>query len=415
MITGFLTDLLYILIVLLTFPFWILRFRSEEFREIIGQRLKPALQTDTSGKVVWLHAVSVGEVKSLLSFIEEFNKSGNFTLILSVTTVSGYKYAKEQIQSIPVIPSPLDFSGTMRKFFKAIKPDIIVLNELEIWPNWLLTAKLFKVPVILINGRISAPAFRKYMKIRALMKPVFNRISSYMLQAEIYTERFKALGIPEANLEVLGNIKADEAVAALNNLEDQVSIIKHLKAPSKPENLTVFASTHKEDTDLIIPALQICGQVPSVIVPRHPSSALTIESRLRDAGLNATLWSKSEKVDLNSEILIYDSIGYLFNIMKIADAVYMGGTCSAETGGHNLYEPAVLNLPLAGGIHCENFPVILEKLKKADAYLTVTRAEELADFIQSAGKISSRGSRKVVDNLTGTNKTIIDKLTCILK
>lgn len=390
-------DLLYIIILLVTVPLWGINiFFKKTYREIFWHRLVPAIPKPSANKKrLWLHAVSVGEVRSIKKLVSELKEEcikNNMEIVLSVTTPSGYEFAKEQYPDIYVINAPLDLSFTIRLFIKRINPALLVLNELEIWPNWVTIINKKQVPILLINGRISQHAFKQYQRFNFFFKQFFAKIDRFLIQAELYKERFMQLGIDEEKIEVCGNIKADEAFNSLKSLPPREEIQSLLNLAPNGRQIVVVASSHADDEQMVVPAIQqLAERFLFIIVPRHLDRLNAMEKHLTELNVPYTVWSKvngndeKKSKDKIDKTLIFDQMGYLFHILKIADIVFMGGTLDSKVGGHNLYEPAVLGKFIMGGSHYNNFPAIGAELADQGVYRTVSSTQECIHLLNRCG------------------------------
>lgn len=391
-------DLLYMLILVLSLPLWIKYFFKKHYRDILKHRLRPNIATSNGKERLWVHAVSVGEVRSLGNFIPQFQKSyPDNPIVLSVTTPAGYDCACEiyaKINEVTVINAPLDFSFTVRRFLQVINPRVLILNELEIWPNWVHLAHRRGIPIVLINGRISELAFRSYKRWRFLVKSFFEKISSFLVQAELYRERFIRLGIPEEKITVCGNIKSDVAYDSLSKLPGKAEIWEHLGFRAGEKRVLLIASSHRSDEELVIPFLPgLLDRYFCIIVPRHLTRLEEIEKRLRAHGISYQTWSKrqgntnpelvenGQGINASARVLIYDRMGYLFALLKVADIVFMGGTLERKIGGHNLFEPAVLGKPIIGGPCYNNFPDVGDELVEKGVYRVVETSAQFRDML----------------------------------
>ncbi len=380
----FLIDIFYFLILLLTIIFMPKYLFKKEYRKLLTQRLNPENLPVSDKKRIWIHAVSVGEVKSIKKLITDLINIKNTEIILSVTTPTGYKVANNEYNSIKVIMAPIDFSFTIKKFIKNIKPDVLILNELELWPNWISEFNKKKIPILLINGRVSITAMAKYKRSRFLLKFFFNKINLFLVQEEIYKKRFIELGVKPDKIKICGNIKADEAISTLKNVISQKEILNYLKIEQKNSIIITCASTHISDEKVIFPVISKSYKEHSfIIVPRHPARTSDISRELDQLGIKYEIWSKSKGVDLKNKVLIFDMIGYLFNIQSISNIVIMGGTFDKKIGGHNLFEPAVLGKNIIGGPFYNNFPDIGEELVKSGIYKEVKNSDKMIDEINS--------------------------------
>lgn len=363
-------DLLYLLFLLLSWPFWIGRLLSPSRRALLRGRLRPQLQPGGDG-AVWLHAVSLGEVRSLGSLIAALEERGR-RVVLSVTTPAGFACARREHPRLAVLLSPLDFSWVVRRFIDRVRPRLVVFNELEVWPNWTWQLRRRRIPALVINGRISETAFRRYRLFRPALRPFFAAIDAFLVQNDLYRRRFLRLGIPEEKIAVCGNIKADEADRLARRLPPPGEVRARLRLAGPARRIAVLASSHEEDEEVFLPAIPAAGGgFFFIVVPRHVERAAAVAERLRRRGVAHALFSRQREADPSLQVLVYDLTGYLLPIMSIADIVFMGGTFSPRTGGHNLYEPAALGKPIAGGPHYENFPDIGRDLEAGGAYVRI--------------------------------------------
>lgn len=419
----FLFDCLYFVIILVTLPVWIKYFFKKEYRSLVNRRISPCINETVAKKRVWLHAVSVGEVCSLKNLVENLkNLYNDREIVLSVTTPTGFDFAKQELPGIKVINAPLDFSFVIKKFIKKINPQLLILNELEIWPNWISIAHKKGIPVLLINGRISDVAFIWYKRSAWLLRPFFNRINRFLVQTEIHKERFLAMAVPSERIVVCGNIKADEAFNALEQLPPDQEIWKFLgikKELLKGRKIITIASSHLNDEKLVIPVINTyTNDFFFIIVPRHLSRVDEIEKQLQDHNVCFTTWSKATHEGENTQpeksrdALVFDRMGYLFNILKISDIVFMGGTLDAKVGGHNLYEPAVMGKIIVGGPCFNNFPAIGAELVQKGVYHVVNDSRELAGLL---GHIDRIDSAKIKQEASAAVFNRRGSITCILK
>lgn len=420
-------DLLYFLAFVAAMPLWVKFFFKKQYRTILKHRLIPGIE-HTDKKRIWIHAVSVGEVRSLKNLIEELNGKENgknnknkMEIVLSVTTPSGCEFAKQQYKTIKVINAPVDFSFTIKKFIKKINPQILILNELEMWPNWLMIIKRKNIPVLLINGRISDVAFKRYKRFKFFLKVFFNKIDRFLVQTEIHGERFQQLGIPAEKITVCGNIKADEAFKAVEHLPTDPDILNELglRGKSGKKKILTIASSHLTDELLVAPIIrELSDRYLFVFVPRHLTRLEEIEKLLEKHGVTYSTWSKQNRHkdagdgEGNESVLIFDRMGYLFNVLKVTDIVFMGGTLEQKIGGHNLYEPAALGKIIVGGPCYNNFPAIGGELVRKGVYHVINNSQELSDFLSGAnGKIDFKRVEQEALNAVSTKRGSIG---CIL-
>lgn len=409
-------DFLYLVVIILSLPLWLKFLFKKEYRLILKHRLSPGINPGNK-KRIWIHAVSVGEVKSVGSLIEQLLETYDRDVVLSVTTPSGFEFAKKEYKDInvTVINAPLDFSFTVKTFLKKVNPGILILNELEIWPNWILKTKKENIPILLINGRISERAFKRYKFFSFFMKRFVNLIDLFLVQASVYKEKFAQLDIPVERIIVCGNIKADTAFAATGSLPAEREIRRYLKINQirNKKKILTLSSTHLSDERVVIPIINKLRETYSVIiVPRHLNRVDEIEGLLVKHEVTFARWSQAGLIDIENKTLIFDKMGCLFNILKISDIVLMGGTFDKKIGGHNLYEPAVLGKLIIGGPCYNNFPDIGRELEKRGVYKLITGPDQLMELLLNTETIDFERVKTQAVEAVSKRRGAVD---CILK
>ena len=323
-------------------------------------------------------------MRSLRSLIEALARKGGQRIVLSVTTPAGFEFARREYPGLAVILSPLDLSFVVRRFIDRIRPRLVIFNELEVWPNWIALLHRRRVPMLLINGRISDYAFRRYRAFRLILRPFFRGIDGFLVQNEIYRQRFLRLHIPAEKITVCGNIKADEAANSVQALPRAGSS----PLPSAPGRAgrggswSWPAATTRTKRYSSRPSPPWATAFFSSSSPATSSARRPSARSLRRRGIARHLFSQQQAADPGPQALVYDRMGYLFPIMSIADVVFMGGTCDPRTGGHNLYEPAALGKVIVGGPHYNNFPDIGRELEARGAYRRVCGSGEWREFLE---------------------------------
>ncbi len=397
-----LLDLAYALLLLLTFPLWARYLFRARYRRLLGMRLRPRLEP-LPGPAIWLHAVSVGEVRSLESLLHMLAVGHGQHVVLSVTTPAGLEYARDHLPGVRVIAAPFDFSFTIRRFLDAVRPKLMVFNELELWPNWSHLLHRRGVPTLLVNGRVRASSLRVYRLAAPWLKRFFNGFAAILVQTDVYRDRFLSLGVDPARVAVCGNVKADEAVAARGRLPDATEIRGRLGLEGEPRPLLTLASSHEEDEALLFPVIpRLARRFLVLVVPRHPERLPAIERRLRRAGVRYAVASRCPDVPGGLDALVYDRVGYLLPILSVSAAVVMGGTWARRIGGHNLYEPAVFGRPIFGGPHTESFPDIALALRQAGVYRQADSGAGLASLLESlAGGDTAALARAAMEAVEG--------------
>lgn len=358
--------------------------QAENDRELIRQRLGklPDLSAKIAGrKVIWVHAVSVGEVMAIRKFLADFqSQRSDLYFILTTVTPTGQRIAKEmESKSLSALYFPFDFSFTCKRFFQTLQPALLLLVETEIWPNLLMQAGHFQVPVMILNGRLSAKSKKRYRQFRFLLDPVLRNLDFILAQDSTDAQRFLELGIPSNRVAAAGNMKFDNVFL---QEPDPAEIIK-LKNQwgfKAGELILIAGSTHPQEEEKVLAAFVILKQkFPSLkllLAPRHIERSQEIVKLISSMGLHPCLaTARSEQTVL--DVLILNQLGVLKTLYQIADAVYMGGSLIPR-GGQNPIEPASFKKPVIHGPHVFNFEKIYNDLDQKGGGLLVRNEEELA-------------------------------------
>ncbi len=372
-------DLLYALLLLCSFPLWVKYVLKKKYRRLFLDRLQPQMAAGLE-KTIWIHAVSVGEVRSLKSLIQLLADKSQ-PVVLSVTTPSGFEFACREFPSLRVIHSPFDLSFVVRRFIAIVNPKLVIFNELEMWPNWISLLHKKRIPMLLINGRISESAFKRYRLFSFFLGRFFRHIDFFLVQNPIYKKRFQQLKIPAEKISICGNIKADEADRSARRLPSTAEVRTHLRLNALSKKIITLASSHAGSEKIVIPAIaSLSAGFFFIIVPRHVQRARAIARQLELHGLRYVSHGSGQPVPDDTQVLIYDRMGYLLPIISITDIVFMGGTHDQRIGGHNFYEPAAMGKLILGGPHYNNFPDIGRELEEVGVYHQVGSSRELIDF-----------------------------------
>ena len=344
--------------------------------ERLGLRL-PHLPV-RQGPVIWIHALSVGEVTSALPLVKAIRESIRpGRIVFTATTRSGKELAERLIAPHVdlVLFSPLDFPCAVRRCLDAIRPDLFILVETDFWPNWLRLLRRRQIPAMLVNGRISEKSFTSYRRFAFFFKPMFRCFSLLSMQTAQDRDKMLALGIPAERLVCFGNLKYD--------LPARQAAPPDLAAAHDLRPVWVCGSTHPGEEELIFAAFQkIVGANPCVrplrliIAPRKIERGGELLRLARRFGLNAVLRSSSN-AGAESCVLILDTIGELADCYSLARLAFIGGSLVDE-GGHNPIEAAAQGVPVLFGPHTEDFAEIARDLVHCGGAKVVT-AETLAE------------------------------------
>jgi len=370
---------------------------------------------------IWVHAVSVGEALAVRRFLDELrNRFPGRQLVISTVTAAGNKIALGFAKNKDFVTYlPLDFSFIVRRVVKQINPGMVIIAETEIWPNFISCLKKNKIPVIVINARISDKSYRGYFCLKPWMKHIFNKVDMFCAQTGTDAKRLLRLGVYPDKIKVTGNIKFDSTVYEVTEATRNECIGK-LNLTSQ-EKLFVAGSTHPTEEKIILkvyrklligsPGLQL------LIAPRHIERAKQITRLTRKLGFNPVLVSSivEGNVSLKKEktVFILDTVGQLVNYYAIAYIVFVGGSL-IKKGGHNILEPAALGKPVVTGQYMFNFRDIAEIFKRASAFVVAHNQIELEavlkDLLNNPPKVESltKNALALVKNNRGATQRNID-------
>jgi len=375
-------DIIYLLAAVLGSPvlLW-LAIAKPRVRAGVLSRLglrRPQLPGD--GPRIWVHGVSVGEVLASRPLVRELRAVlPDHEVVISTTTGTGYEVARRHLRDCPTIFYPLDLRWSVRRVLRAVRPSLIVLVELEIWPNFLLEADRLGIPVVLVNGRITQRSQRGYARIGWLLRRPLGTIRRFLVQSEAYRSRFLELGVPAAKIAVTGSMKYDALPGPVPASSGAAMRADLGLAPKVP--VIVGGSTHPgEEAALIRVYRSLREEHPGlrlVLVPRHNERVgglLAELERLGDRGVRRT---ELAAADGNGEpVVVVDTMGELQGIYRAADVVFVGGSL-VPVGGQNVLEPCALGKAVLVGPYTDNFREAIEELREARGLVEVADEKEL--------------------------------------
>ncbi len=391
---AYLLNVVYVLLLVLAAP-WIAfqaAFRGK-YREGFAAKFSGAVPLRRSGApCIWFHAVSVGEVNLLGVLLKEAAKRRpDVECVISTTTMTGFSLAKQKYPRHTVSYCPLDFSWAVRRAMRRINPSVLVLAELELWPNLVRAAREHAARVAIVNGRLSERSFRGYRRLGRWLRPVLAKIDRVATQNEEYAERFRQLGVPADRVWTTGSLKFDGATADRSNLLTQR--LKKLAGFRDDDVVLLAGSTQAPEEQLALDAFQLlANQHPRlrlVIVPRHPHRFEEVAALLDRSGVSwqrRTKLTESPRSSLvprpSPHVLLVDTIGELGGWWGTATIGFVGGSLYSSRGGQNMIEPAAYGVALSFGPNTQNFRDVVEMLLGANAAVRVHSGDELSGFVR---------------------------------
>ena len=366
--------------------------RRGGYREKFGQRLgiyDGELRNRLSNqRRTWLHAVSVGEVNIALKLANALRAlEPDLQCVLTTTTTTGFALARKTAPPwIEVMYTPLDYWPIMRRAFSVIRPARIVLVEAEVWPNLAAAARSRRIPLALVNARLSPRSERCYRRFRFFVAPTFRLLDVVCVPERRDVERWAALGVPRNRMHVTGSIKFDPEVQAQGH-----TVAASVPASPKLDGgldafragpLVLFGgSTHRGEEEILVRVfLRLRGQFPSLrlfIAPRHVERLQEIRAQLGAMPLRVTLTSEALTCDAaEADCMLLDTTGELQRWYGIATVVFIGKSLTAH-GGQNPVEPILAGKPVVFGPHMENFATLAKTLVSKNAAMQVNDTDSL--------------------------------------
>ena len=333
---------------------------------------------------LWIHAVSVGEVKAAETIVNALNKScNNVSILLTTTTMTGQREACKRFAGRATVRyAPVDLWGATRRFLGALRPDLLVCMETEIWPNWIANAHGAGIKTVFINGRISDRSIRAYMKIRGLMKPALEKVDAFSMISEADARRIISLGAPAHRVQINGNAKMD--APDLDRNDAGVQRFRRLFAVNENTPVFIAGSIRGAEAEILMAVYdRLAMQIPGllfILAPRHLNRSSRIADIARAKGIEWQYRTQLGETGAarSAPVVILDTIGELRDVYSIASVVFCGASL-VPLGGQNVLEAAVWSKPVLYGPSMEDFEEARILLETAGGGMCVKDEMDLAD------------------------------------
>ena len=414
----YLLNLVYAALLLIGSP-WLLAsaLRKGKYRQGLTQKLFGRVPPRSSSvPCVWVHAVSLGEVSLIAPLLDEIkSRHPDSDIVISTTTLTGYTLAKTRYAEHLVFYCPLDFSWAVRCAVRRIRPALLVLAELELWPNLIAAARAAGAKVAIVNGRLSDRSFRGYRRFRPLVRPLLAKLDLIAAQNPLSADRFLEIGAPSETVYVTGSLKFDGAQADRDN--PTTARLRQLAGFGARDTIFLAGSTQAPEEDLALAAFRQCAvehpELRLVIVPRHPERFGEVAQRLAASGL---AWQRRSElgdspVDPRARVLLVDRVGELGAWWGTAQIAYVGGSMG-KRHGQNMIEPAAYGCAVSFGPHTRNFRDVVAALLEAGGATVVRDQAELSAFVRRcleeprfAQDLGERAQRVVASHLGAARRT----------
>jgi 3-deoxy-D-manno-octulosonic-acid transferase len=310
---------------------------------------------------IWFHGVSVGEIHLLRGVVAAYRqRHPEYHVVISATTDTGMAEAHKHFPGCTIIAYPFDFTWAVRRTLRQVRPRVVVLAESELWPNFLHIAQRERVPVVVINGRMSPRTARRYQRIAGLARRVFfDRVRLFGMQSDAYAQHLRTLGLPPERVRVTGNVKYDGVVGAKANPTTQA--LRTLLGIQPDELIWLVGSTHAPEEALAVRIYRrLLPQFPTlrlIVVPRAPERFDDVADIIRHADFPIIRHRETTKpANLSGRpVVLIDSMGVLGHAWGLADIGFAGGSLNDQRGGQSMIEPAGYGVPVLFGPHTWNF------------------------------------------------------------
>jgi 3-deoxy-D-manno-octulosonic-acid transferase len=374
-----------------------------------------AKKTEGGRTVLWLHAVSVGEVGICLQLIRALEpRLPTFQFVVSTTTSTGMGELTRRLPPhIPRFYYPADFFGVVRRALNTFRPGAVILVEAELWPNFLWEAINRKIPLFLVNARISNRSFPRYRRAGFLFRPIFSRFRAVGCQEAGDAERLRELGFPATGVRQVGNLKFDAAQPDIRPGLDAGALLRQIGV-SETAKILVAGSTHAGEEGVLAEIfLRLRKRFPElflVLVPRHVERTAEVAQELTSHGVR--FMRRTEIKPGEVDCLLVNSTGELKYFYEIADLVFVGKSLTTK-GGQNPIEPAALGKAVVFGPNMQNFTSIVRGFLAAQAVVQVSDAADLEKTVgellsdeRRRADLGARARQIVQQNLGATERTV---------
>ena len=380
-------NLLFPIGILLLLPKFLLRMKRRggyrtDFLHRFGRYEQELQQELAVGGCVWIQAVSVGEIFVAFRLMDEIRATcPEVRFVLSTNTSTGYRIGQGRIQKPDsLIYFPLDFPWIMKRVLRLMRPRLVMLIENEMWPNMIRYARQDCIPVVLVNGRISAHSFEGYRKLRLFTRRLLPMINRFYTQSVEDGDRLLALGAPVGTVQVMGSAKYDVVRRDVKGELQAENVLETIGFAGRL--LLLGGSTWEGEEQLLLELYrQLREEIPKLalmLAPRHVERKADVLRVIAEAGM--TCGCRSELADgserLNADVLLLDTTGELKNYYAHADVIFIGKSLT-QHGGQNPIEPACFGKAVVVGPNMENFPSVMDDFSAAEALCQVPNPEEL--------------------------------------
>lgn len=420
-------DFLYGVLLILFSPFFLVNrrlrqgFFSRIVRSLTGSNNRCCFTETRYGAPILIHAVSVGEVVAALPLIKSLENEG-FDVLVTTATERGFLTARKN--GLDVVYAPLDFSYFVRPFLRELKPLALILIELELWPNLIFWAHSSKVPILIVNGRISDESFRNYRAFKLFVSSSLRRVSLILCQNNLYVERFVDLGAKKEKVFMGGNMKYDSAPKKVT--EQERNRVREELGIRDDEFVLIGGSTYLVEEKTLLDSfvsLRKDSKMRLILAPRQTDHFDELISEIKKRGLRYLNRSATKTGTFSSDwdVYVVDTVGDLVYLYGGADVAFVGGTLFEGKGGHSVIEPAACGLPVVIGEHYENFRDTVVLLSACGGLRVVKSGEEVTSVVkrfiedENERKRAGESCARAIDLHRGATERVVSYLKGVLR
>lgn len=414
-------DIIFIIGLILYLPFYIRRKKItlEALKQKMGLIDKSGLGPHSA---IWIHVVSVGELNLIEKLAKRIHELFSYEIIITTTTLSANSLARKKYSKFAkIFFFPFDISFVINKIIKEFRPKIFIAAETELWPNLFYRLKKKNIPIVIINGRISDSAFKRYKAIRPFMRKTLEACNYIGTQNESYRDRFIYLGANAHTTIVSGNMKFESSDIDEKQLHSLRQ--KYLNLLKKDCScLIVAGSTHHPEEENLLAAYKeinaLGKNISLVIAPRHPQRIPAIEKIVKSCGFSPVRLSDIDKISRqDNDVFLLDTMGELLYFYSFSDISFVGGSLS-NYGGHNILEPIFFLKPTIFGPNMANFRDIKEIILENKAGIQIRNQTELREKLLELidnSRLRKELSLRCAQVFENENKSLDENLKIILK
>jgi 3-deoxy-D-manno-octulosonic-acid transferase len=382
-LSYFLYSLALALGMVVSLPYWLYQIlRHGKYRTGFVERMGrvPARLTrragSQAGRVIWVHAVSVGEVAAVSGLVEQMRRRfPGYRVLVSTTTDTGQELARKRFGEDNVFYFPMDLGFAIRPYLEALRPELVVLAETEFWPNFLRLAHASGARIVVVNARISDRSWPRYRRFRWALRRMLVHVDLFLAQTAEDSARLQSIGAEAGRVQVTGNLKFDVSLPA------SPAIVESLRlslAAERAGPVLVCGSTVEDEEPPLLKAFENLRvghpRAVMILAPRHPERFDDVAILLQQLGISSFRRSQWQGESLTGGVLLVDTIGELAALYALADIAFVGGSL-VPRGGHNIIEPAQHGVAIVTGNHTENFRDIVALFQSRDAVRIVGLSE----------------------------------------